>query len=296
MNQYLGDILSILTACVWSTAVILFKISGHHLPPGPLKVFQNTISVVLFSALLIVLGEPLTLDLDGATWARVIASAILGITLGDTFYLAAINRLGAGFQALVDGLYSPTVMLLAYLILGESVSAQILLGASFVLFAIVLAHFDSASEQIPRRTMWIGILYAALSQVGMASCVVMVRDLLRIHSLYTLTAYRFLFGTVILILFYLLNGAGRELWAGFRPSRRWKVLLPGAVLGPFLATLLWFAGFKYTTAARAAVYNQLSTVLILLLASFFLNERLTPRRLWALGISVVGGYLVFRAS
>ena len=52
-------------------------------------------------------------------------------------------------------------------------------------------------------------------------------------------------------------------------------LLAGAFFGTFLSVIFWLAGLKYTLAGRAAIYNQLSTIFIILLASIFLNEIMT---------------------
>ena len=38
--------------------------------------------------------------------------------------------------------------------------------------------------------------------------------------------------------------------------------IPDALL--FLSVIFWLAGYKYTLAGRAAIYNQLSTILIIL--------------------------------
>ena len=68
-------------------------------------------------------------------------------------------------------------------------------------------------------------------------------------------------------------------------------MIPMSFLGPFMGTMFWTAGFKYTTAGRAAIYNQLSTVFIVILAMFFLRERLTARKVLGV-ILAVGGAIV----
>jgi drug/metabolite transporter (DMT)-like permease len=64
------------------------------------------------------------------------------------------------------------------------------------------------------------------------------------------------------------------------------------VLGPFLATLFWIAGFKYLEAGRAAIYNQLSTVFIIILAYLVLGEELSKRKLAGVFLALVGALLV----
>ncbi len=292
MEKYQGDIYAILTAVTWSVAVIFFKLSGNHLPAIPLKVFQNTLSVILFACTILILGEPLHLEVSTSEWIRILVSAIIGITLGDTFYVAAINRLGASFQAIVDGLYAPFVILLSLFFFSETISAQAYLGGAMIIFAIFLAHLNMHRLNISRANLLSGIGYAVLSQFAMASCVVMVKDLLSTQPLIALTLHRFLYGTIILLAFQFWKNRKLSL-AEYLPRKGWRVLVPGTVLGPYLATLFWFAGFKYTLAGKAAIYNQLSTILIVVLAALFLNEKLTWNRVLAIGLAVAGGLVVF---
>lgn len=292
MEKYQGDIYAVLTAVSWSVAVVFFKLSGLHLPAIPLKIFQNTLSILLFVLTVLLLGEPLLLEVSSAEWIRIFVSAIIGITLGDTFYVAAINRLGAAFQAIVDGLYSPFVILLSLLFFNESISAQVYLGGAMIISAIILAHLNIHRSNIPKAQLLSGIGYAVLSQLAMASCVVLVKDLLTTQPLITLTLHRFIYGTLILIAYQFWRERKLNL-RHFLPRGGWRVLVPGTILGPYLATLLWFAGFKYTLAGKAAIYNQLSTILIVILAAIFLHERLTWNRVVAIALAVAGGLVVF---
>ena len=88
------------------------------------------------------------------------------------------------------------------------------------------------------------------------------------------------------------NSLRKHLFVGFYRRDTWWTMIPMAVLGPFLATLFWVGGFKYLTAGRAAIYNQLSTVLIIVLAYLFLKERLTIRKAIGTALALLGSILV----
>lgn len=296
LDAYLGDIYAIATAVSWSVAVIFFKWSSQSLATIPLKFFQNVVSGALLFISLVLIGDPVWVPFTQAEWLLIALSAIIGITAGDTFYVAAIRRLGAGPQALVDGLYSPFVIVLAYAFFGEILSAQVFWGAALILSAIILAHIDLRKFHVARKDLWIGLSYAVASQLAMAACVMLVRDLLRQHSVLLVTAYRFAVGTAVLLIIYSIRSGTKGLWTGFKPSKAWAVTIPGTLLGPYLATLLWFSGFKYTLAGKAAIYNQLSTIFIVILAAVFLHERLTVSRIAAVVLAVIGGLVVFGSS
>jgi drug/metabolite transporter (DMT)-like permease len=58
--------------------------------------------------------------------------------------------------------------------------------------------------------------------------------------------------------------------------------------------MLWVAGMKYTKAGAAAILNQTSTIYVLLLASVFLKEPLTRRKIVA-SILAIGGIVLITA-
>lgn len=65
-----------------------------------------------------------------------------------------------------------------------------------------------------------------------------------------------------------------------------------AVLDSFLASLFWISGFKYLDAGSAAIYNQLSTVSIIILAYLLLKEKLTKRKAAGIVLALVGTFIV----
>ena len=69
-------------------------------------------------------------------------------------------------------------------------------------------------------------------------------------------------------------------------------MIPMSFLGPFMGTMFWTAGFKYTTAGRAAIFNQMATVFIIALAVVVLKERLTLRKALGVGLAIIGALLV----
>ncbi len=292
IETYKGDIYAVLTAIAWSVAVVFYKHSGRVLAPVPLKTFHNVIAVILFAVSIILIREPFALHMSGEHWLRLIASAFIGISLADTLYVAAINRVGAGVQALVDGLYTPFIIILAFLFWHEHLPTMTLWGGALVVGATVIAHLDVSRIGVDRKNLFVGLTYAVLSQFAMAACVLLIRDILKEHSVLTITFYRYIVGTIFLVLITAPKFPWKIAVRSFKPSKDWRVLLPGVILGPYTATLFWFAGFKYTLAGRAAIYNQLSTIFIILLAAMFLNERLTALRILAVVLGVLGSFLV----
>lgn len=298
MSTYLGDLLAIATALVWSLAVIFFRWGSDRIGVLPLKVFHNLFATVLLFGCLPLFSQPWLPSLSLREWSLVAISAVLGITIGDTLYVAAIQRIGAGGQALVDCLYAPTIVVLAFFMFGEYFSVLGWIGSALILIAVFIAHnkkiesklTSSLATDLKRHRT--GLFYGVLSQLAMALCIVLIRDILRSDSIAAITAYRYVIGTACLVAVALPRYSVKYIFSGlsFKEWNRYSIV--GSFLGPFLATLLWFASFKYTTAGRAAVYNQLSTIFIIILARLFLKEPLNTYKILALILASIGGYLV----
>jgi drug/metabolite transporter (DMT)-like permease len=69
-------------------------------------------------------------------------------------------------------------------------------------------------------------------------------------------------------------------------------MIAGAFFGTFLSVIFWLSGFKYTLAGRAAIYNQLSTIFIILLAAIFLKEVMTKRKWFSVFLAMSGAIIV----
>jgi len=102
-----------------------------------------------------------------------------------------------------------------------------------------------------------------------------------------MTFYRWLFAIAILAPFAW-RGVRRE-WPLIRSS--WRALIPLGVVGIGSHNALAYVGLNYTTATNGVILNSFIPVMIIALSWLFLRERLAPRQLAGVLISL-GGVLV----
>ena len=288
-----GDICAVASALFWSVAVILMRVSGLKVPPLPLTFFKIWVAVLLLMGTLLWEGSPWVLDLTSQDYLRLVVSAVLGITLADTMIASALNRLGASLQALADCVYSPVIALVGLVMFGEYLSAWEMVGGALVVSGVFVGATRTVEIKKP-NDLWAGILLAAGAHIIMAIGILMVRDLFREHSLVWVSTFRFVVAGVVMFLWVALGGRKklRHLLLGFRMRETWKFMIPMSILGPFLATLFWVAGFKHLNAGRAAIFNQLSTVFIVILAYLILKEKFTARKIAGVLLAIVGSLVV----
>ena len=295
MEFYLntGDIYALLTAFCWSSAVILFDLSSRRLGSLEMNMLKNIIGVFGFVLTLQFMegGFPKCSSID---LALLIVSGVLGVAVGDLLFLASLRRLGAGLSAIVSTSNSPAVFLFSFLMFQETITAQSYIGGILVMAGIMVGTLK-ISVRSGKKDIIKGVLYGILAQALTAYSVLMVRPIMESYSIIFIALVRFSTGFILsACVLWILKG--RTILMGtVKMGIKNPYLVTGALLGTYLSVIFWLLGFKYTLAGRAAIYNQLSTILIILMAAVFLNESMTQRRWLSVVLAVCGALLVSSA-
>lgn len=289
-----GEFYSALCALMWAGGVILFKKSGEIIPPVALNLFKDVVGMLLFLVVMAFMGLPIAgAGHPAGDWWILLVSGAVGIGLADTLFFASLNRIGAGRSAIVDCLYSPFIILCSFLYLDEKISAWLLVALGLMIAGILIGTWqpENVEGSDDRRKMVGGVLLGVVSMLLMAISITMAKPVLDRSDPWWATTVR-LAGGIILLLAQSTTRRNRQAaWRCFLPGRHWKVALPAAVLGGFLAMFFWVAGMKYTDTTIASVLNQLSTIFVLVLATLVLREPLTGRKVIAILLGFGGGVL-----
>jgi drug/metabolite transporter (DMT)-like permease len=288
-----GEFSAAFCALVWAFAVILFRRSGESVPPVALNLFKTLVALPLFLLSLPLLGVPL-FDGRASDWAVLLVSGVLGIAVADSLFFASLNRLGAGRSAIVDCLYSPLVVLCSFVYLDEPLGPGLLVAMGLMAAAILVGAWQPGAP-VPagtRRALHVGVGLGVLAMLSMAVAIVLAKPVIDRVDPWWATTVRLTGGAVVLTVQGALPRHRRSVLAVLRPGPVWRVALPAAFLGNYVALIFWILGFKYAQTTVASVLNQLSTIFILVLATIFLREPLTPRKSAAVAMGVAAGLIV----
>lgn len=290
-SRSLGEILALASGLAWAVAVILFRISGRKVHPIGLNLAKTVLALAVMVPTLLVLGEPLAPAVPATTTGLLLLSGILGIAISDTLFFYALNRLGASLTAIVDCFYTPFVIALSFVLLGERLTFVQLAGAALVVSAVLTLSKEGKLEKIDRKDLALGVLYGILAMFFVAFGIVMVKPVLGSVSVFWATFVRLAGGSLALAALVPFLRNRRAVLAPLADRRNWKALIPAAFFGSYLSLVLWMGGMKYAKASVAAVLNQLNTIFIVIIAAVFLKERLTPWKVVAVALAFVGAYL-----
>ncbi|HET6411866.1 MAG TPA: DMT family transporter [Anaeromyxobacter sp.] len=287
-----GNLFALATAVAWASAVVLFRKSGEHLSPFRLNALKSVLSLLLVLATLKVAGVPVFPTAPFSHLALLLASGLVGIAVADTLFFESLALLGAARSAIVSCLYAPFIVAASMLFLGERPAARVLGGGLFVVSAVFLTQVPEIRLELPAAALRRGVLLGAASMASTAVAIVAVKPLLPQYPVLWATGVRLLGGVLGLALPPLLHAPSRSVLGAFVPQRAWWLAIPAAVLGTYLALLLWVAGFKYGAASSTAILNQTSTLFTVMLSALFLRERFTKWHGIATGLAFVGAALV----
>lgn len=288
----LGEILAVGAALCWALGVILFKRAGESLPPLSLNLFKGIVGLLLLTPTIPMVGGTLLPDVPWTSWAVLAFSGVIGIAVADTLFFISLERLGAGLTAVVDTSYTPIFVGLSYLWLGERLDSLDLVGALLIVLGLLVGTFTRPPEGKSRRDLLVGSAVGISGIFLMGISIVCIKPILNDLPLLWSTWVRLLAGTIGVIPMLLLHRDRRRLLESLRPHPSWRWALPGSVLGTYLAMSCWLGGMKFTDVSRASLLNQLSTIFIFLLATVFLKEPLTWRRVLAVLLAAAGATFV----
>lgn len=290
----LGEVLSLLCALLWAFAVICYRKAGDHINVSAMNLFKISLTVVLMIPTLYFTDGLIPPDLTATEWGLLLISGFFGIMLADLFYLRALQLIGAGLTGLTGSLYSPFVVFLSFYYLGERLNAWQVMGMALVIVGVIVISYRRKSlliEQPPIK----GFVFAALGVFLTALGIVIIKPVTTEIPFFWIIFIRTIGGVLTMFLFNLVLRKNLNPLAAMRGSGRYW-LLAGAFLGQYLSTMVWVAGYKYTSASVASILNETASVFILILSWLILKEEINRRKIIGTVISISGVLLVLKMS
>ena len=294
-----GVLAAVGTAAIWAAASTLMASSASRVDAISVSAMRAIWAAVLLLPLVPVLA--LSGGYEGVTIlvvVGVIGSALVGMALGDTVYVAALRSLGLarGFTISL-GLFIFLTYVLGVALLGESVTAATAVGSTLILAGVYLVAMRGRGcaprgEAVApgRRALARGIALVALTAAAWAVATVWLGAAASGHDPVALGVVRL--PVTAALLFGVASALPRSS-LHLRAISRWDhgALLVAGLAGTGLASLLFVYAVQEAGAGRAAVGTALSPLFAVALGALFFGERLSR---WALagGAAAVAGIVL----
>jgi drug/metabolite transporter (DMT)-like permease len=271
----------------WGSAFAVVKVGLGYSPPVLFAGLRILIGGLAMAAAALLWGGSPNLRRD---WPVFLLLALFNAALFIGLQTYAILHLPSGSAAVLVYLQPILVGVLAWLILGEPLSAAKIVGLLLGFSGIVAVSAESVSGGTNSISP-VGVVFGACSALSWALGTVYFKKYeSRVSTLWAV-AITFLVGGVVLTALGLLIERWSEIsWTGeFVAS-----LLYSGLVGISLAWVIWFALVRAGEASRVAAYIFAVPLTAVLIGVVFLDEPLGYALLIGAALVVCGIYLVNR--
>lgn len=272
------------SAASWSLGAVLFKGLGESLSSFAMTLVKGGVSVLLLGALTLLTGG--YGNIGGEAYLYLILSGILGIALSDTFFFSALKEVSPQTITLLFTFGQVVTVLLAVLLLGETLPLQGWGGIALIITGITIGMFPGFAEK--GQSSLRGIVFGLISILLMSFSVILTKKgLAEVSTLYA-TFLRMLAGTLGMLL---VGIATRRLGGWVTPFRDPR-LMTRFTLSVCVITFggFWLAivAFKYTSVAVANSLISTEPIFVLPVAALLLKEKVTVHAVTGAVIATVG--------
>ena len=306
---YLGEVISLGVAVSWTITALFAEVASKRLGALQLNVIRMFLSLLMLgSTLWWFTGSFLPLHADATTWFWLSLSGFVGYLLGDYCLFNSYILIGSRFGQLFMTLAPPTAAVAAWMILGETLSVQALLGMAVTLTGISISVLNKGTShkfslKLPLKGVLFGIgagigqgVGLVLSKVGMnhyESYIPMdegaVMDMLPFAS----TFMRAVTGAIGFLLVMMIQKKLHTLFQAVSDGKGMGAAVGATITGPFIGVAFSLMAVQYTEAGIASTLMALTPILILWPSHFFFGQQVTFKEIIGACISVFGASLFF---
>ena len=149
-----GQFAALGAALAWTLASGLWRSLSHQGSALALNAWKNGMASLIFLPVLVSL--PWLDNRDAVPW--LLLSGVVGIAAGDSFYLAALRRLGTRRTLTVEALGPVLASVGSVVLMGEALSPQAWVGAAMVTTAVALVAGSSVDLSRDRAGLALALM------------------------------------------------------------------------------------------------------------------------------------------
>lgn len=310
--QYLGEIISLGVACSWTVTALFAEVGSKRLGSLQLNVVRMVLSLVMLGITLwCVTGSPFPMFACGKAWLWLSLSGFVGYLLGDYCLFNSYIIIGSRFGQLFMTLAPPTAAIAGWIILGEKMQLQGVIGMLVTLTGIGISVLNKGgsdgngklSLKLPLKGVLFGIgagigqgIGLVLSKVGMnfyeaaiPAAETEVANMLPFASTF-IRAVTGALGFLGVMIFQKKLGS---LAVAVKDRKGMNAAFWATFTGPFIGVSLSLMAVCYTEAGIASTLMALTPVFILWPAHIVFGQKVTLKEVIGAVISVAGVSLFF---
>jgi len=289
-----GGLAALTAAFLWALASVWFTRLGSHLSVIEVNFLKGMLALILLVITLYLSGGGLQ-SIPANALGLLLVSGVIGITLGDSAYLQALQHLGPRRTLLLATLAPPMVGLIAWGVLGETLAWTAWLGILLTVAGIAWVILERTSDSAPAFDLKLGLLFGFLAALSQSVALVLSRVALTRTSVDSLqsTILRLAAAVVVLAVWSLLRRKPLLSRTVFQAQPHlWATLGAATFIGTYLA--MWLQQVSISLAPAGIVQTLLSaSPLFILPIAALQGQKITPRAVLGALLALGGVALLF---
>jgi len=301
--SFLGQLAALTVSALFALTSTFFTLGGRQVGSMVLNRTRLLLAVAFVALAHPLLGIPLPLHAEAGRIAWLAISGVFGLVMGDGFLFMAFLAIGPRLSMLLMALNPAIAALLAWIFLGEALTALQVFAMALALVGIAWVVLDTNtqmrrnSDPIQGKAYLLGILFGLGGATGQALGLVTAKPGLEGgFPAISGTLIRMSTAAAFLWAITLLRGQAGDTLSSLRARpNAIKFILAGAFTGPFLGVTLSLYAIQNAEVGVASTLMALPPVLLLPIGHFVFGERIGWRAVVGTLVAIAGVALLFMA-
>lgn len=284
---------ALISSAAWAFDPILYRKLGTTVSPLGMNLGRGVIGFLYIGIFLLISGIH---PVPTRSFLYLGMSGLLGIALGDTFFLQGLVRLGPRLSVLMETLCPVLSVFLAVIFLRERPSLPVWGGIALTILGVFWVLWERAPRVELKEKWKSGIKFGLLSVTCTSFGIILAKKGLESVPPLEGTLIKLFFGTMGLLIWGLW---GRRLgnWVSpFKNPKVLRLLFFAVFIGIGIGLLFSVVALKYADASIAVPLNSVSPLFILPMAAIAFREKVSFRSILGTIASVCGIVIILMHS
>ena len=285
-NHTIAVLQAVLVTFLWSTSWVLIKFGLEGMPPFIFGGLRYTLAFLIMLPIFLRSGQQKTLaTLNRKQWGMLLLLGVVYYTVTQGTQFLGLQLLPAITFSFMLNFSAPLVALLSIPLLKELPTRVQWAGIGVFLIGVLVFFYPNFIPAGMAAGMLVGVISVLATSLGS----ILGRGVNRLAEIppLTVTVVSMGFGGILLLLI----GLFTEPLPVLGPQQ-WAIVLWLAGVNTAFAFTLWNRTLRTLSATESSMVNNTMLVQIALLAWLFLDEQLTPQKIWGMAFALVGTLLV----
>jgi drug/metabolite transporter (DMT)-like permease len=293
-TNYTGELAAVAVAFFWTITALSFEVATKRIGSLAVNITRLVFAMVFLSIFMwIYRGLPFPTDASPHAWLWLSLSGLVGFVFGDYFLFHSYRLISSRIAMLIMTFVPPVTAFLGWIVLGEMMTTQHLIGMTLTVSGIALTIFAKPNGQkIQLKYPMKGLVFAFFGVLGQAGGLVLSKYGMMDYSPFASTQIRIIAGAVGFGLIIAFTGKTMFVINALKNKTALAGITIGSFFGPFLGVSFSLLAIQNTSTGIASTIMALVPILIIPPAAIFFKQRVTLLDYIGAVISV-GGVVMF---